>query len=94
MRIRICNPLRFYCFILLLVCLFCILLPSFFNVYGEGEKTYETFTVRCGDTLWGIAELYKPENVSARNFVRKIMECNDMETSAIYPGSTLLIPVH
>ena len=94
MRLKIANPLRFYCFVLLAVCLFCVLVPSFFNVHGETEVEYEVFTVSCGDTLWGIAELYKPETTSLRSFVREIMECNDMIGSAIYPNSTLLIPVY
>lgn len=94
MRLRICNPLRFYCFILLIVCVFCMMVPTFCNVYGEGEKSYEAFIVSNGDTLWEIAELYKPESVELRSYIREIMACNDMDTSSIYPNSTLMIPVY
>lgn len=95
MRIRICNPLRFYCFILVFMCFLSLLTPVvFFGVRGESEQAYETVYVRSGDTLWTIAETYKPKHKNLQSFLHEIKECNQMTDAMVYSGTTLLIPVY
>ncbi len=51
-----------------------------------------TVTVSSGDTLWSLAEKYKPEDKDTREFVRKIASFNEMDGLMIYVGQTVKIP--
>ena len=46
---------------------------------GRAEREYseETVTVRSGDTLWGIAGAYCPEDMDKREYIRVIEADND-----------------
>ncbi len=62
---------------------------------GQGEKTiyYESVQIASGDTLWGIAQMYKEENENTEHMVRKIKELNGMFTDDICSGERILVPV-
>jgi LysM repeat protein len=53
----------------------------------------EEYVVHHGDTLWGIAEELDFENVDIREVVYKIKKMNGLESSDLYLGQELLIPV-
>lgn len=54
----------------------------------EGIKPGGTYTVKSGDTLWGIAERF----LGAGERYVQIMSANNLTTSMIYPGQVLVIP--
>lgn len=54
------------------------------------EYTEETVTVRSGDTLWGIADAYCPEDMDKREYIRAIEADNEC-TSAIKAGDVLTV---
>ena len=54
----------------------------------EKPETHEEYTVRAGDTLWGIAERF----LGAGTKYKDIMSANKLTSSNIYPGQILIIP--
>ena len=54
-------------------------------------KVYETITVSAGDTLWSIAETYRPEESTLQNYIRELREINDITGDRIYSGQHLLV---
>ena len=59
---------------------------------GRAEREYseETVTVQSGDTLWGIAGAYCPEDMDKREYIRAI-EADNGCTSAIKAGDVLTV---
>lgn len=55
------------------------------KVSVTAQKSSSTYTVRSGDTLWGISKKHGT-SVSA------LMKANDLTSSNIYPGQTFNIP--
>lgn len=95
MKIKIANPLRFYCFILVLVCFSCLFTSLFFpSVRSKSELQFEVVYVNSGDTLWSIAETYKPDYVNLQQFMREIKTHNGMDNAMLYEGTTLLVPMY
>ena len=60
--------------------------------FPDFELSYETITIRAGDSLWTIALKYSKED-DIRKFIHKIIKANNMESSEIYVGTQLKIPV-
>jgi hypothetical protein len=52
---------------------------------GTGTSMDALYTIRPGDTLWGIARQY-------RTSVSRLMQANDLVTSRLHPGQRLEIP--
>lgn len=51
-------------------------------------------TVREGDSLWKLANLYREEaRLDASELVERMKEINDLDDVMIYPGQTLRIPL-
>ncbi|OWA37340.1 hypothetical protein B9G55_04570 [Saccharibacillus sp. O16] len=48
--------------------------------------------VSPGDTLWSIAESYKPADADTRIFVRGIQQKNGLNSSEIHAGDELILP--
>ncbi len=91
-RYRIVNRKRF---IKALVTVTAVTVLSISAVsFGNCKTNYETvnFTVREGDTLWDIAELYADESIDVRKYIRDIKAYNNMETSELMPGDIILTP--
>ena len=58
----------------------------------EGEQPV-TVTVEAGDTLWGYAEQYAPEGVSAQEFVTEVRQHNQLPTGRVTAGDVIELPV-
>lgn len=58
-------------------------------------RYYTAVTVRCNDTLWGIARQHLTEEYSSvKAYMKDIMEVNGMKTDAIYYGQKLILPYY
>ncbi len=57
------------------------------------KDSWHEITVCRGDTLWTIAQDYK-EDKNIQMVIYEIMKFNNLETSEIYPGQKLKIPLN
>lgn len=60
---------------------------------GSKHIYYKSVDITNGDTLWGIAETYKTEDVSVIYYISRIKEFNDMENDIIKIGQKIIIPI-
>lgn len=60
---------------------------------GDGESDAVTVTVQEGDTLWGYAEDYAPEGMSAHEFVVEARALNQLPTGRVAAGQELELPM-
>ena len=64
-----------------------------------GSRTSPTYIVErygidYGDTLWNIAEEYKPDSMAYSEYINILYKLNEGLTAEIYPGQAILIPVY
>lgn len=53
----------------------------------------ESVRVMTGDTLWSIADSCKPSGVSTEAVVRWLRSHNELDSSLVYAGQDLVVPV-
>lgn len=58
------------------------------------NRTTQTVVVKSGDTLWDIAEEYKPNNVYILEYIDDIKQLNGITNSTIHEGDTILVYVY
>lgn len=95
-RLVIVNKTRFVLAtmiaLILLSILFSYMTGTIMSV-ASTDQSYLEFTVTSGDTLWEIASDHNYYNEDVRQVVYNIKKLNQMNTSDIYPGQVLIIPV-
>ena len=84
-------PSRFLVIISTLVVALVLLLASSVMAAGP-EPTTVDYTVRAGDTLWMIADEMGPDE-DLRGVVAEIRDLNGLDSSLIFPGQILVVPV-
>jgi len=84
-------PSRFLVIISTFVAALVLLLASSVMAAGPEPETAD-YRVRSGDSLWSIAEVVALEDQDLRGVIAQIRELNDLDTSLILPGQTLLVP--
>lgn len=63
------------------------------NEIWENNRHTETVVVKSGDTLWGIAEEYKPKEIYILEYIEEIKKLNNID-SDIHGGDTILVYVY
>ena len=53
----------------------------------------ESYIISKGETLWSIAERYKPEHMSYDQYLYELKKANNEDISKLYPGQTITILV-
>lgn len=97
-RYRVVNKVRFYLFIISLSIFSTSLMMYLLSnnqAYGSIGSDYDYDQVRIvkGDTLWMIAMDYTSKEYDVRRMVYEIKRFNKMETSQVYPGDIIGIPI-
>ncbi|MBP1935891.1 LysM peptidoglycan-binding domain-containing protein [Paenibacillus sediminis] len=66
------------------------------SAFAASDRTdsmpLDTIVVHSGDTLWGIAEKYKPAGSDTRIYIEGIKNKNDLNGSQIEVGDVLVLP--
>lgn len=96
-RYVIVNSTRFFVFITFMLVFIALLLSLVFNlskVHSSAYmQNYRIYDVVEGDSLWEISLKTMPDGFDVRRMVYEIKELNDMETSYIYEGESIKIPI-
>ena len=96
-RYVIVNRKRFFIFTMIFLIGIALILFSILSISGvysiSTVENFEEYCIKKGDTLWEIAIEFAPEGYDTRKFIYDIKEHNNMESSMIYKGEKLFIPV-
>ena len=84
---------------ILILALLIVLANTFlFPIIGEGKMPTKSITVANNDTLWKVASnVIKDANDDTLNInkvMHEIKELNNMESSTVYVGQVLEVPVY
>lgn len=58
---------------------------------NNNQKIYESISIKSGDTLWSIANEYKPEEISYKEYIKELKKINSLTSDNIHTGNYLLI---
>lgn len=72
------------------VCFLLALGPGFLAA-KDGAGPVHQHVVQAGESLWSLAERFSP-NEDPRQFVFDVATINDLESSRVFPGQTLILP--
>jgi len=90
-KYRLKNKRRFFTLIAIIIVSLILGISATTIAYGDKETSFKEVTVRSGDTLWSIAEKYN-KNEDIRKYIYEIKKINNLKTSDIYAGDTLILP--
>ncbi|TMU87657.1 LysM peptidoglycan-binding domain-containing protein [Bacillus sp. BHET2] len=83
---------RFSYIIILFVLVF--LSAAYLLVTMTSEPSYQSITVKDGDSLWTIAKQYNEEySMTVEEFIAWVGEENNLTTFSIKPGESLVLPI-
>jgi LysM repeat protein len=86
------TPTRFLVIISTMIVALVLLLATSVMAAGP-EPVTDDYRVRSGDTLWSIAEQVAPADADVRAVIAQIRSLNELDSSLIRPGQSLLVPV-
>ena len=80
----------------LILFLFIIVLHFIFNsLFAKKEFTTKEIVVMRGETLWSIAsDMLDENNKNIDHIIYDIQEINNMSSSDLYVGQTILVPIY
>ena len=82
---------------LAIVIIGCIITMGNNNTFSHTNINYKTIYVANGETLWEIASVEAQNNsyyakYDIRHIIKDIKQINDLKSSSVYPGQSLLVP--
>ena len=84
-------------YVLILITLIIALMASVLSLGNTKVRSkhiyYKSVDITKDDTLWGIAEPYKKEDMSVTNYISLIKDFNDMESDVIKIGQKIILPI-
>lgn len=96
-KYKVVNKKRFFIFLttvlIIIISIISILRPSNKAHSSILEEHFIEVSISKGDTLWDIAVEYMPEKYVVRKMIYNIKVLNEMESSYIFPGDIIKIPI-
>lgn len=77
-----------------LVCVTAIATIGFIANNKPKMVGYDLYQVTSGDTLWSVAEEYKPDGMDIRKFVYDVADKNGIDDCHIHVGDLILVPIY
>lgn len=92
MRIKVKDSrrLKLFCVVMLFIA---VTLMQGRWLYSYDYPDVKSVVVSEGESLWDIAKRYKAENEDTRTYICKVKELNLLDTSQIFEGQELKVPV-
>lgn len=88
----------FYLFSVMMVCFLTMLLVLSHSLKtnanerrAASDRIYSSICIQDGDTLWKIANEYKPEDVSTKEYIRSLKKINQISSDTITSGHYLIV---
>lgn len=63
------------------------------KIMASGPQEYRVVSVQAGDTLWELAEEYKPADMDVRKFVQILKQENRLADGMVYEHQALRVPM-
>ena len=60
----------------------------------SAQVYYSNVQIERGDTLWSLAEKYKPQQSSCKDYIKSIKQLNSLSGDILYIGSYLIVPMY
>lgn len=79
--------------IIFAVGLFLLIVLATVTNFEKSDDQYVKVKVESGDTLWAMAEQYEDVNMSTTEFVKWVREVNELQTTHIKEGQTIILPI-
>ena len=71
-----------------------LLSATYLLINMSNQPSYQTITVKDGDTLWTIAKQYNEEySMTVEEFIAWVGEENELTSFSIKPGDSLVLPI-
>lgn len=96
-NIRIISKVRFTIFLVVLMLIGSSIVGL---ISGSGianslsTNQYYFVEIESGDTIWDIAESYRPDDMDVRKVVFDICKVNDIEADDVQDGMNIIVPVY
>ncbi len=90
---RLVKNLMIMGLVIVIIAIFVNLSDTLFSNANKIQR-YETYHVVYGDTLWTIAQSYPEHYDDIRTFIYQIKEANQLDSTEIFPGQRLQIPLN
>ena len=87
-------PYFLYLMILILIIYSYYIIDQYSNAKDKFYYEEQIYYVHTGDTLWSIGQKYKSDTDDIREWMSKVKEINNMETSDIVAGTKIIILVN
>ena len=71
-----------------------VTIPMQTSEIDESSTYYKEYHIEKGDSMWSVAEKYKPDSVTTAEFVNEIADLNNLSCDhKITEGKYILIPI-
>ncbi|MBW3113735.1 MULTISPECIES: LysM peptidoglycan-binding domain-containing protein [Bacillaceae] len=71
-----------------------LLSAAYLVINTANQPSYQSITVKDGDTLWTIAKQYNEEySMTVEEFIAWVGEENELTSFSIKPGDSLVLPI-
>ena len=62
------------------------------NPPAETTDIRSLLSIEPGDTLWSVAERYKPEHMTVKQYIRQIVIVNGLQSTRLQAGQVIRLP--